>query len=69
MDSKYDIQVLLRHYWKQGVKAIEATRLINTVEGANSINIRTAQNWFKLLRKKSSGQQSIVNSVALLEAV
>ena len=44
MHSKYDIQVLLRHYWKQGVNATEATRLINTVQGANIVTIRTAQN-------------------------
>lgn len=77
MDSKYDFQVLLCHYWKQGVKATEAVRMINAVEGVNSITIRTAQNWFKkfsngdtnLLRKKGSGRPSIVNSEALVKAV
>ena len=42
MDSKYDFPVLLRHYWKHGVKATEAVRLINAVKGMNSISIRTA---------------------------
>ena len=63
MISKYDCQVLLRQYWKQGLKATEADRIINIVEGENTITISTAQVWFKtfsegdinLLRKKVPG--------------
>ena len=77
MISKYDCQVLLRHYWKQGLKATEAVRIINAVEGENTITIRTPQVWLKrfsekdtnLLRKKGSGQPSIMNSAALPEVV
>ena len=47
MISKYDCQVIFRHYWKQGLKATEAVRIINAMEGENTITIRTAQVWFK----------------------
>ena len=77
MISKYNCQVLLRHYWKQGLKATEAVRIINAVKGENPMSNRTAQIWFKrffegdtnLLRKKGSGRPSIMNSAALLETV
>ena len=47
MVSKYDCQVLLRNYWKQGLKATEIVRIINAVEGENTITIHTAQIRFR----------------------
>jgi histone-lysine N-methyltransferase SETMAR len=45
--SKYEIRVLLRHYWKQGHKAAAAARKICEVEGDVSLKVRTAQFWFQ----------------------
>ncbi len=38
-DEKYDILVLLRHYWKKGIIASAATRQICEIEGEGAINI------------------------------
>ena len=51
MESKYDFQMFLRHCWKQDVKATEALRMINGVEGVNNITISTAQICFKKFPK------------------
>lgn len=77
MDAKFEMQVLLRHYWKQGFNATDAVRKINEVEGEGTSVIRTAQTWFKrfsegnmsLERKEGSGRPSTVDPSALLKAV
>ena len=44
MNCKYDFQVLMHHYWKQGLKATVTVRKIYTVEGDNSVTkIQTPQ--------------------------
>jgi hypothetical protein len=44
--EKYEVWVLLRHYWKQNYKAIAAEKK-SDVEGQHVVNERTAQRWFK----------------------
>jgi hypothetical protein len=45
--EKYEVQVLLKHYWKQNYKAVAAAKKIWDVEGEGAMNKRTAQQWFK----------------------
>jgi hypothetical protein len=45
--EKYEVRVLLRHYWKQNYKAVAAAKYICDVEGEGAVNERTAQRWFK----------------------
>jgi hypothetical protein len=44
--EKYEVRVLLRHYWKQNYKAAPAENKCD-VEGEGAVNERTAQRWFK----------------------
>jgi transposase len=75
--EKLEIRVLLRHYWKQNLKATEAVKKICEVEGEDVISNRTAQNWFKrfndgdtsLEDEPRSGSPVTVDSEALREAV
>ena len=75
--EKYEILVLLRHYWKKGVTATAATQQICEIEGEGVIKVRKAQLWFRefnsgntsLERKKGSGRPKIVDPTALLTAV
>ena len=72
-DEKYEILVLLRHYWKKGLTAAAAVREICEIEGEGVIKLRKAQLWFKnfnggnssLSRKKGSGRPFAGNSEAL----
>jgi hypothetical protein len=41
--EKYEVRVLLRHYWKQNYKATAAAKEIGDVEGEGAVNERTAQ--------------------------
>ncbi len=76
-DSKLEIRVLLRHYWKQGYTAGAAAKKICEVEGDNVVSTRTARNWFKrfkdgrssLADAARSGRPMEVDSEALREAV
>jgi hypothetical protein len=43
--EKYEVWVLLRHYWKQNYKATAEKK--SDVEGEGAVNERTAQRWFK----------------------
>jgi histone-lysine N-methyltransferase SETMAR len=75
--EKYQIRVLLRHYWKQKFKATEAARKICQVEGEQAVSINVAQYWFKkfngghtdLRDEPRSGRPMTVNSEALREVV
>jgi phosphoribosylaminoimidazole-succinocarboxamide synthase len=44
--EKYEVLVLLRHYWKQNYKAVAAEKK-SDVEGEGAVNERMAQWWFK----------------------
>jgi hypothetical protein len=44
--EKYEVRVLLRHYWKQNYKAAAAVKK-RDLEGEGAVNERTAQRWFK----------------------
>jgi transposase len=44
--EKYEVRVLLRHYWEQNYKAAVAAKKCD-VEGEGALNERTAQRWFK----------------------
>jgi hypothetical protein len=41
--EKYEVWVLLRHYWKQNYKASAAAKKICDVEGKGAVNERTTQ--------------------------
>jgi hypothetical protein len=45
--EKYEVRVLLRHYWKQNYKATVAAKKVCDVEDEGAVNVRTAQRWFK----------------------
>jgi phosphoribosylaminoimidazole-succinocarboxamide synthase len=46
--EKYEVRVLLRHYWKQNYKAAAAAaEKKSDVEGKGAVNEHTAQRWFK----------------------
>jgi hypothetical protein len=45
--QKYEVRVLLRHYWKQNYKAAAAAKKICDVEGEGAVNECKAQQWFK----------------------
>jgi hypothetical protein len=44
--EKYEVRVLLRHYWTQNYKAGAATKE-SDVEGEGAVNECSAQRWFK----------------------
>ncbi len=75
--ESFQIRVLLRHYWRQHFKAVDATKKICKVEGEGIVSVRTAQKWFKrfnegytnLKDEPRSGRPTIVDSEALLNAV
>jgi transposase len=54
--EKYEVRVLLRHYWKQNYKAVAAGGGGCDVEGEGAVNERTAQRWFK---RFASGKLSL----------
>lgn len=76
-DSKQEILILLRHYWKQNFKATDAVKRICEVEGDGIVQIRVAQKWFKrfsdgditLQRSKGSGRRITVDNDAIRAAV
>lgn len=75
--EKFEIRVLLRHYWKQGFNATAATKKIWEVEGDNVVSDRTARNWFKRFNdcdidlgdNARAGRPTTVDSEAIREAV
>ena len=75
--ENYEIRVLLRHYWRQHFKAIDAAKKICQVEGERTVSVCTAQKWFKrfneghtnLNDEPRSGRPKTVDSEALLNAV
>jgi hypothetical protein len=54
--EKYEVQVLLRHYWKQNYKTAAAANNICDVEGEGAVNELTAQ-W--LFKRSASGNLSL----------
>ena len=44
---KFEIRVLLKHYWKQDYKAAAAARRICEVEGEDVVSEHVAQPWFQ----------------------
>jgi transposase len=53
--EKYEVRVLLRHYWKQNYKATAAAKEICDVED-KGMNECTVQQWFK---RSASGNLSL----------
>jgi hypothetical protein len=45
--EKYEVRVLLRHYWKQNYIKPRQQQKLCDVEGEGAVNERTAQRWFK----------------------
>ena len=77
MSTKYEIFVILLHYWKRQLSAAESTRLIADVEGPDALNERTARRWFSkfdsgdtsLQRAQGSGRPSLVKDNDLLDSI
>jgi len=75
--DKMQKRVLLLHYWKKGVNAIEAVRQINDIEGDDTVNIRQVHRLFKrfkegdtsLERIEGYGQMSSFDSQKLCESI
>jgi transposase len=55
--EKYEVRVLLRHYWKQNYKAAAGGKK-SDFEGEGAVNECTAQRWFK---RFASGNLSLEN--------
>jgi transposase len=76
-DEKYEIRVLLRHYWKKGLSSRDAAAEICNVEGEGMVKKTAAAKWFKrfnngetsLADLPRSGRPSTVNNEALRELV
>lgn len=49
--TKFEIRVLLRHYWKKGLTTRGAAEAICEVEGAGTVGKSTAIDWFKRFSK------------------
>jgi hypothetical protein len=45
--EKYEVWVLLRHYWKQNYKAAAAVKRTCDAECEDAVNERMAQQWLK----------------------
>jgi hypothetical protein len=45
--EKYEVRVLIKHYWKQNYKAAAGAKKICDVEFEGAMNERTVQRWFK----------------------
>lgn len=73
MTVKYEILVILLHYWKRKMCAAEATKLIAEIEGPDQIKHSTARRWFakfnssdtSLKRKTGSGRSATLEDDAL----
>jgi len=51
MTVKYEILVMLLHYWKAKKSAAESYRLMCEIEGPGVLNERTAHRYFQKLRR------------------
>ena len=77
MSTKYEILVVLLHYWKRQLSASESTRLIVEVEGPDAINEWTARRWFtkfnsgntSLQRAQGSGRPLVFKDDELMESI
>lgn len=77
MSTKYEILVVLLHYWKRQLSAAESTRLIVEVEGPDALNERTARRWFSkfnsgdtnLQRAQGSGRPMVFKDDDLLDSI
>ena len=54
MTVKYEILVILIHYWKAKKSAAESYRLICEIEGPDVLNERTDRRYFQRLRGKGT---------------
>jgi hypothetical protein len=48
--EKYEVRVLLRHYWKQNYKDAAAAKKISNIVDEDAVNERTAQRGLNGLR-------------------
>ena len=53
--TKFEIRVLLKHYWKQDYKAAAAARRIREVVGEGVVSERGAHQWFQ---RFNTGQEN-----------
>lgn len=77
MSEKFEIRVLLKHYWKKGLSPAAATREICAIEGEGFVSETTARKWFNrfndgdtsLQDQPRSGRPSMVDSEIVRQAV
>ena len=73
MTVKYEILVILLHYWKAKKSAAESYRLICEIEGPDVLNDRTARRYFQkfendqtdLRRQEGSGRPTVIDNSSL----
>lgn len=71
--TRFEIRVLLRHYWKKGLSIRDAADAINEVEGENTIGKTVVGKWFQrfnegsfdLNDKPRSGRPTVSDASAL----
>jgi [histone H3]-lysine36 N-dimethyltransferase SETMAR len=77
MTVKYEILVILLHYWKAKKSAVESYRLICEIEGPDVLNERTARRYFQkfengqtdLRRQEGSGRPTVIENSTLKEVI
>ena len=61
--TKFEIRILLKHYWKQDFKAAAAARrIICEVEGEGVVGERVAQRWFQIFNNGEENTKDLPRS-------
>jgi len=77
MTVKYEILVILLHYWKVKKSTAEAYLLICEIGGPNVLNKRTARRYFQIFengqtdlrRQEGSGRLTVIDNSTLKEVI
>ena len=77
MTVKYEIMVILLHYWKAKRSAAESYRLICEIEGMVMLNERTVSRYFRkfengqtdLQIQEGSGRSMVIENSTLKEVI
>ena len=60
--TKFEIRILLKHYWKQDYKAAAAARRICEVEGEGIVSERVVQRWFHRINARDENTKDLPRS-------
>ena len=77
MIAKYEILVILLHYWKTKKSATESYRLICEIEGPDVLNERTPSSYFQIFkngqtnlrRQEDSCRPTVIENSTLKEII